>query len=151
MPKSSTDRRTPRLFSLVMRATTASGSCIIAVSVTSSTSRTGSSPLAASALATSGTIPVDSSWRAEMLTATSRQAPSCCQPAAVWQASERTYRPRSTMSRPDASARGMNFARWEQAPFRVLPAHERLHAADVVVLQVEDRLIVEAQLAFVDR
>ena len=51
---------------------------------------------------------------------------------------------------PVSSARGMNEQRRDEATDGVLPAHQRLEADDPVGGQVDQRLVVEAQLAALD-
>ena len=49
------------------------------------------------------------------------------------------------------SARGMNDARRDPAPFGVVPAHQRLEADDSRRRQVHDRLVVHGELAVLQR
>ena len=65
-------------------------------------------------------------------------------------ASSSAHEPIGTMV-PVSSAIGMNSAGETMVPSRLLPAHQRLEADDVAGGQVEDRLVVHAQLATVER
>ena len=92
-------------------------------------------------------------WRADRLTDISRRGPSgrASRHFVAWrQAVSSTHRP-SGMIRPVSSASGMKAMRRDETADRVLPAHERLEADDPVRGQVDQRLVVDPQLAALDR
>ena len=68
------------------------------------------------------------------------------QPAAALQASRSTHSPMLEMS-PVSSATGMNSAGEIVPLLGMIPAQQRLEAADAVGLEVEQRLVHQAELA----
>ena len=72
------------------------------------------------------------------------------QPAACAQASRTTQAPIGTMS-PVSSAIGMKSAGEILPARRMVPAQQRLERANAVVLEVEQRLVVELELIALDR
>ena len=72
-----------------------------------------------------------------------RRRASC---AAAAQACRSAHSPIGTIS-PVSSASGMNSAGRHDAALGMVPAQQRLEAADLVALEVDDRLVVELELA----
>ena len=66
--------------------------------------------------------------------------------AAAAQACRSAHSPIGTIS-PVSSASGMNSRRRDEAALGMVPAQQRLQAADLVALEVDERLVVELELA----
>ena len=73
-----------------------------------------------------------------------------CIATACRQASRSTQRPIGTIS-PVSSANGMKSSGSTQAALGVVPAQQRLDARDAAVGEADDRLVVELELAAVER
>ena len=122
----------------------APGSAIIAVSVISRHSLTGSMPESSRAAPTTSTRSVEPSWRADTLTDTlSASSPH----AASWPArlaqdprADRDDEPVALGQRDEAQRR-------DDAEDRVVPAQQRLDAGHAAVVEGDERLVDEAQLA----
>ena len=109
----------------------------------SSSSRSGGRPDAASALTTTCTRPGLRNCAGERLTAILRSPGHF---AAVAQACRIAHSPSGTM-KPISSASGMNVAGRDQALLGMAPADQRLEAADLVAREIDDRLVVQLELA----
>ncbi len=108
---------------------------------------------AARALDTSSIRPSCWKWRAEMLTlirSLPARACACCHARACRHASSRTQPPMG-MIRPVSSARGMNSDGSSKPALRVLPPDQRLDGNGLAAVEADDGLVVEDELAVVDR
>ena len=113
----------------------------------STSSRSGASPLSASACRIISLSAPRWNCTGETLTATRT---SSGQRAAWRQASRTTHAPIGTI-RPVSSAIGMKSAGETRPRVGMVPADQRLERADAVVLEVEQRLVIELELAALDR
>ncbi len=130
----------------------ASASSMSTLSVISRTSWRGARPDSASTWATSSDHPGWTSCLAETLTLMRSCSPEACMSAhvaACRHASASTYRPEGH-DEAGLLGGGDELQRREQAPHRVLPAHEGLEAGDGAGVEVDDGLVVEPELALGD-
>ena len=147
-PKSSTARRTPSALSADSVSPIAPGSAIIAVSVISRHSRPGSMPESSRARADD----VDEVGRAELAGRhVDRHAERIVAPGGEL-AARLAQDPRADGD-DEAVALGQRdeAQRRDDAEDRVVPAQQRLDAADAAVVERDERLVDEAQLAVVER
>ena len=145
--------RMPIAFRCSSVLTVASASPIAVPSVISTSSPEASSPDSASTCPTSWTSRGWRNWRGDRLTAITRSRPisaSARHTDACRQAVSSTHRPIGRM-RPVSSAIGMNDARRHQAALGMLPAHQRLQPHDAGGPEVHLGLVVEPELAPVER
>ena len=105
----------------------------------SSSSRHAGKPAAASAPITTGTSLALSIWIGDRLTATLVLFGQVAASAQAWRS---THSPIATI-RPISSATGMNSAGEIMPRCGMVPADQRLAAWDAVVVEIEDRLIVQ--------
>ena len=156
MPKSSTASCTPSCLKLSeLGRSSPSVSCIITCSVISSISASGARPDCSSASLTSSISSVmrELVWRRGStlivllgLVRVARAATGVPDGMACWS----TQRPIGRI-RPVSSASGMNSHRSHQAALGVSPAHQRLDAGHAAGGDVDDRLVVEAELVALER
>ena len=151
MPKSSRPMRTPSRESCSSSSDSVALAAIRAVSVTSRCSRSGASPDASSMPMTLSAKPDRASWLGQTLTATH---PPGARPAASRAASRQacaSIQPPSGRMRPLLSASSRKRSGRQQPVVRVLPAHQRFVTDDGEVAEVDDRLVVRAQLLGAER
>ena len=136
----------PRLLSRSMKAWFSSARSSSTVSVISISSRAGVRPEFFSAERMTSNSSACLNWTGDTLTATFISAG---QRIASAQARRITHSP-SGMISPVSSARGMNRSGGIKPTGRVVPAHQRFHAAPLPGLDVEERLVMHLELASCD-
>ena len=153
MPKSSRTRRTPISFSASSEAIAVADSSTRTLSVISSRRWTGSSPVRAMISSTVAGRSRWATWRAERLTATSKGRASgrCSVPLEDLPAGALLDPAADRLDQAAVLGDRDELGRVEQAALGVLPADQRLEAADLAGAEVDDRLVVERQLVAVER
>ncbi len=154
MPKSSIAMRTPSARSSSSLTTAISGSSISIDSVISSISSSGRSPDSSSASRDVGdhvaVLQLPDRQVHAHVQRRRRRSTAACTATACRQASRSTQRPIGTIS-PVSSANGMKSPGGDEPALGVVPAQQRLHARDAAVGEADDRLVVQLELAAVER
>ena len=151
MPKSSIASRTPRRFNCCSTATARSGLCMTVLSVISSSSRRGSSPVSRKTRMMPSQSSSRANWRADRLTATlTGGMPLTTQPCASAHAVRSTHSPIGAIN-PVSSAIGDEVARLHEAQLRMLPAYQRFDAGNEAAAHIDLRLVMQQEFAALDR